>query len=478
MRRLNMVLACLVMVALLAAVMPIGAQGGDSFPDGADDAIILYPDVIQDAPASGTTQQRYILLAKTGNILSVTAIMAEPGLIARMELVDANGVALLEAGPDPAAPDTILLNYTVTADGWYFVNVNLSVATAQPSAYTLKLTGTTPEIYGVLGLDAPPPVPNAHLITSTAQVGGELGANAIAFVIALAEGDGLTLSAQGPSNPRLRFTPFEGGAPGQTIIAEAPQAGGAAIYSFTSPAAQWVRVDVEPAQPGAFSLAVALPRASGTVADVGAAGVTLGATCNGLPARFAVGDMLVVSPEGDDLLILQDYTNPQTALATALRGDTLEVIDPPVCHTSAMGEDAWFWYVYSYNDDTQGWVQEGVVGEYWVCALDNPACNLVTVCAAESAGFAVGDTVVVSLTGDDLQIVRYPGAADQVIALASWKDQLEVLAEPVCYYSAWHGGGLWYWQIYSAVDDTVGWVVEGVDDEIWLCPAANPECDQ
>jgi hypothetical protein len=205
------------------------------------------------------------------------------------------------------------------------------------------------------------------LITSTAQVGGELGANAISYVIPLAEGDGLTLSAQGPSNPRLRFTTFEGGAPGQTIIAEAPQAGGAAIYSFTSTALQWVRVDVEPTQPGAFSLAVALPRATGTVADIGAAGVTLGETCNGLPARFAVGDTIVVSPEGDDLLILQDYANPQTALATALRGDTFEVIDPPVCHTSAMGEDAWFWYVYSFNDDTQGCIQEGVVGEYWVC---------------------------------------------------------------------------------------------------------------
>ncbi|MCD4685542.1 MAG: hypothetical protein K8S97_06370 [Anaerolineae bacterium] len=473
-----MLLACLLVLTLLVAVAPIAAQGGDSFPDGAGDAIILYPDVIQDAPASGMTQQRYILLAKTGNILSVTATMAEPGLIARVELADASGVALLEAGPDAAAPNTVLLSYPVVADGWYFVNVNLAVATAQPSAYTMKLTGTTPEIYGVLGLDAPPPVPNAHLITSTAQVGGELGTTAMSYMIPLAEGDGLTLSAQGPSNPRLRFTQFEGGTPAQSIIAEAPQAGGAAIYSFTSTAAQWVRVDVEPAQPGAFSLAVAMPRASGTVADVGAASVSLGESCNGVPARFVVGEMIIVSPEGDNLLLLQDYTDPSTSVALAVRGDIFEILDPPVCHTTPYGEDSWFWEVFSFDDSISGWVQDGLAGEYWICAQNNPACNQATVCAAESAGFAVGDTVIVSQTGDNLQIARYAGATDQVIALAVWNDELEVLAEPVCYYSAWHGGGLWYWQIYSTVDDTVGWVVEGVDDEIWLCPAANPTCDQ
>ena len=95
-----------------------------------------------------------------------------------------------------------------------------------------------------------------------------------------------------------------------------------------------------------------------------------------------------------------------------------------------------------------------------------------------AAPFRVGDKIVVSETGDNLQIVRYAGAIDQVIALAVWRDELEVLGGPVCFDSAALGMGLWYWNVFSPADNLSGWVVQGTDQETWLCPVSNPTCDK
>lgn len=491
MQKLKGFVACVLVMALLGSVQLSAAQeGGQPFPPNAEDAYVLFPDVIQDAAASaGALQQRYILLARQGNILSVTAAMGAPGLITRMELYDANGVVLVEQAADPAST-SFLLSYEVAADGWYFVNVSLSGPVAEPGQYTLALTGTTRAIYDMFGAGAPPPVSGAHLIISTAQVMGTLNADAISYLLPLDDGDALTLSAQGASAPRLRVTQYDNGAAVQTIVAEAPEAGSPARYNTTAAGAQWLRVDVEPTQAGDFVLDVTHPRASGMVQDLGdmasapttgpSAGPT-GEMCGDVPMRFAVGDVIIVSPEGDNLLLLQDYQGANPAsVAMAGTGDLLEVMQPGVCYSSPAygGQELLYWYVYSESDNASGWIVDSLGGERWVCPQDDPICNQVAQCDTAPAAFNIGDTIVVSQTGDDLQIIRTPSAPREVMALASWKDELQVLGGPVCYHSLQLGKGLWYWHIFSETDNAEGWVVEGIDDQIWVCPLANPTCDQ
>jgi hypothetical protein len=486
MRRINVVFAGLLVITLLISTqISLAQDGGVPLPEDAGDAYVLFPDLILDAPLSaGALQQRYILLARSGNILSVTATASEPGLIARIELDDVTGAVLAEQAAD-AASDSVVLSYEVMAEGWYYVNVSLASAPSDTSAYTLELTGTTRAVYDLLAAGAPPAVSGAHIIVSTAQVTGELEAAPTAYLIPLAASDTLSLMAEGTSQPRLRFTQYEDGNAAQTVVAEPAEAGAAVNYSFVSDQDQWVRVEVEPTQAGAFVLDVTHPRASGMAMDLGAEGGMAaaggsGELCGGVPARFAVGDVIVVSQEGDNLLLLSDYTggNDQS-LGLLVQGNLLEVLDPPVCYFSQlMQQDTWFWYVYSTKHDLNGWVPDGFEDERWVCAQDDPACNQAASCDMEPYAFNVGDRIIVSQTGDDLQIARVPGPTNQIIALASWNDELDVLDGPVCYYSDWHAGGLWYWKIFSETDNTEGWVVQGTPDEVWLCPISDPTCDQ
>ena len=491
MQRRNMFLVGLLILVLAVPVGFSAAQdGGTGFPADADDAYVLFPDVVVDAPANvSTLQQQYILLAKAGNILSVTATMSAPGVISRVELYDANGMVLAEGTADAAAPTTVVVNYEAVAEGWYYVNVSLGGPLSATNFYSLALTGTTRAAYDLLGLDAPPSIPGAHLVAGTAQINGALEANPLPFIFPLASGDSLAVSAQGTSQPRLRITTFDdAGAAAQTLIAEAPDAASPASYSYASDKAQWVRVDVEPSVAGDFALSVTLPRASGMVSDLSGASIDMGVStstgasgelCGGVPARFAVGDTIIVSPEGDNLLLLQDYLNPNTSVALVVAGDLLEVLSPPVCHFAvAYDEDVWFWEVFSFDDEISGWVQDGITDERWICPQSDPNCNLSTTCDLPHADAGIGDTLVVSQTGDNLQLMRYAGANEQVLGLLVWNDTLEVLAEPVCYYSAWHGGGLWYWNVYSPKHEFNGWVVDGTSDETWVCPSSNPTCDQ
>lgn len=488
-QRTMLLVGLLVVVLLIPAGFSAAQGGGVPFPADAGDAYVLFPDVSVDAPANAATlQQRYVLLARAGNILSVTATMSNPGLITRLELYDASGAVLGQGVPDAAAPTSVSVSYEAMAEGWYYVNVSLAAPLSESAFYSLALTGTTRAVYDVLGLAAPPAVPGAHLVIGTAQVNGMLEAAPLPFLFPLAVGDAFAVTAQGASQPRLRITTFDdAGAPAQTLIAEAPQAGSPVSYSYTSDKAQWLRIDIEPGLPGLFALTVTMPRASGMVADLGDASVSAGPAggsgelCGGVPARFAIGDVIIVSQEGDNLMLLRDYTDAiNSSIGLLVQGNVLEVLDLPVCYSQPFyGEDIWFWEVYSYRHDMNGWVADGLSTERWVCPQNNPACNQEAVtCDLPHADVGVGDMLVVSQTGDNLQIAQYPGATDAILGLASWNDKLEVLAEPVCYYSDWHGSGLWFWNVFSETDNMAGWVVDGTTDETWVCPADNPTCDQ
>ena len=102
-----------------------------------------------------------------------------------------------------------------------------------------------------------------------------------------------------------------------------------------------------------------------------------GKECDGVPARFQIGERVVVSQKGDALRIL---TTPgggaRQALGQASWGNELVIDGDPYCHyVSGAGRDIWFWYVYSPRHNAYGWVQEYAPDERWICPVTNPTCD-------------------------------------------------------------------------------------------------------
>lgn len=502
MKRQKVFLACLLILALISSTGITAAQGGvPALPASSTNAILLFPEVIQDGTAAAGGQQQYTLLAASGDVLVVTARMSAAGLITGLQLTDASGNALVQQAASSAAPTAITLTYQATAEGWY----NLAVTFGQAAGpYTLALTGTTTGIFSVFKAGPPPAVAKAHLVAYTAQITGSLETEAVPYLIPVDAGDKVGFTFQGTSQPSLKLVTFDASGAQVQAGTLGPQQSGTA---FTSDKAQWVEVDVVPAQAGTFDLSISHPRASGAAQAyfAGATGLTLvpgggnqptqpaggyqatpagGQTtaanlCGGVPARFKVGDVIVVSQKGDNLDILTDYTgNFKDAIELASKGDQLEIQKDPVCYSSPyLKQDVWFWNVYSYTDKVYGWVADGQGADRWVCAANDPACDQSVPCPTPPVQFLANDMIVVSQKGDNLQLLRYPGT-DQALGLAVWKQQLKVIGGPACYFSVFYQAPIIYWNVFSEKDGMAGWVADGAASERWVCPVSNPTCDK
>ena len=104
-------------------------------------------------------------------------------------------------------------------------------------------------------------------------------------------------------------------------------------------------------------------------------GGSLGELCGGVPQRFSVGDIVVVSSLGDNLLILTE-AGGNKAIVLAVTGDQLEIRGEPVCsRLGAYNQNTWYWKVYSYADKVPGWVADGPVSQRWICPVSNPNCD-------------------------------------------------------------------------------------------------------
>jgi hypothetical protein len=490
----------LVLTLLIANGLTTAQDGVPAVPANAAQAILLFPDLIQDGEVSALVgQQSYTLLAANEDVIVITALMSAPGLITAMQLSDPAGNVLIQQEANSAAPSAITLTYQATTEGWYLLDLTFG-AVAEETTYTLALSGTTPTVFDLFKAGEPPAVAKAHLIAATVHVSGALDTEPAAFLIPLDVNDQVTLGFQGTSQPSLNLVTFDAsGAPVQAGTLTPQQSGTA----FTSDKAQWVQVNVVPAQAGTFGLDIGLPRASGAAQNFFAAstGLTLvpageqptaapqtpaettsqpaGELCGGVPARYKVGDVIVVSQLGDNLQILTDYTGGTAqTLELASRGDQLEILDAPVCYTSPwLGQDVWFWNVFSYTDNVSGWVAGGVTNEKWLCPQGDPLCDQAVVCPAVPVQFQPNDVIVVSQKGDNLQVLRYPGT-EEAMSLATWKQSLTVLGGPACYYSVYYQEPLIYWNITNPADGMTGWVVDSAGGQRWVCPASNPTCDQ
>jgi uncharacterized protein YgiM (DUF1202 family) len=100
-------------------------------------------------------------------------------------------------------------------------------------------------------------------------------------------------------------------------------------------------------------------------------------TCNGVPARFQVGETVVVSELGDALRLMTDYRlGARGAIDQLNWGDQARIERPPACeHSTLYSQEVWYWYVYSPRHNAYGWVQDGLQFERWLCPLSNPTCD-------------------------------------------------------------------------------------------------------
>lgn len=90
--------------------------------------------------------------------------------------------------------------------------------------------------------------------------------------------------------------------------------------------------------------------------------------------------------------------------------------------------------------------------------------------------YILGDVVVVDFSADSaLNILSLPRTGEyeiEVRALAYDGYVLRLLAGPIC--GQWEGQTVRYWRVH--VNGIEGWIGEGVGDDLWLCPATNPDC--
>jgi len=100
-------------------------------------------------------------------------------------------------------------------------------------------------------------------------------------------------------------------------------------------------------------------------------------TCNGIPARFAYGDTVIVSEVGDALRLMSDYTIGSSGwIGQLYKGNQARIESDPICaYSERMRQDVWYWYVFSFRHDKYGWIQDGTVYERWICPLSNPTCD-------------------------------------------------------------------------------------------------------
>ncbi|MFC1959499.1 hypothetical protein ACFLYO_02205 [Chloroflexota bacterium] len=93
-------------------------------------------------------------------------------------------------------------------------------------------------------------------------------------------------------------------------------------------------------------------------------------------------------------------------------------------------------------------------------------------CAGNITQFKPGDTAIVDFNANGaLRVLRnYQGGASETLLQAYDNHVFDLLEGPICFNDRW------YWNAFHHQSGINGWIAEGLGDDRFLCPQANPEC--
>lgn len=172
--------------------------------------------------------------------------------------------------------------------------------------------------------------------------------------------------------------------------------------------------------------------------------------CPEADSGLAIGDIATVNDADSSPLPLRRSPRLDASVLVNIPVRTeLEILDGPRCN------DGWGWWKVEYHGRI-GWVGEvGPEGLYNLLppADSNSCLNL------ETHPVEIGDRARVT-PGLSNRIRTEPDLESEEIGLARPGRVFRVLDGPVC------ADGFWWWQI--SYRGTVGWTVEGNEDEFWI----------
>ncbi len=370
---------------------------------------VLFPQALYSGEIAANDNALYVLLAQAGDEIHIRLTRTSGSLVPYLELYD----HLDAPSPIKAVPATDLsgrtaeLRYPVQARAWYYITVSNDPATGQAFAgtYNLLLTGTTFDIYPILGYgDIPLLKPDDRVLLHQRHIPGAGGR----FYLPLTAGERLAFDS--PGNAAFELYDAAG-----TLLAR-----GSEILDYVSQTAGWIRLDVSSPLPtqGADITGVventpvatlgrvlhdfltltptmtSTPTATFTPTPTASNTPTATATrtptptstptptidpnlCNGLPLLHSLGDTVVVDfnlrgPSSALGLTVDLYASVRRTIAQAYDNQRLKIVDGPVCFAG----QRWFWQVYLQSANAYGWVPEtDERGDPFLCSLEHPECR-------------------------------------------------------------------------------------------------------
>ncbi len=194
--------------------------------------------------------------------------------------------------------------------------------------------------------------------------------------------------------------------------------------------------------------------------------------------RLAIGQRATIFTTAGSTLNMRESPGTDARIVNRLHSGLVVI----VLNGPAFG-DGYTWWEIESPDGPRGWVAEWIDGYQMLLPGVPPTPSAPPqvsgpTCGGKVARFSIGETVVVSLRGDDLRILRSYNDPLSGLAMAVTDDRLRIEQGPACSYSPRYQQDVIYWYVYSYTDNVYGWVADGITNEQWLCPLSNPACDR
>jgi hypothetical protein len=382
MRQKGLPIGFILLVLISLSLSKLSAQGGlPPLPLDTDGAVVMFPDAVQSgAITANSATIRYIFLAREGDAIRITMQRSEGDLNPFLRLTSEDGTEIDSRGADLSGRNSVL-QYTIPADGWYYLEAGREGETQGDSTglYTLTLTGTDHSIYELLPAGAPPTSTNAMEILLSANATLEPSQQ---YLVPLADGETLRVAA----NAAITLYDAEG-----TVVAESANS----ELTYTTVDADWLvlsvdsptTAEIETSSSGLFvamvlnELVTITPSITPTFTLTPTLTLTPTVTltpiptippttvvCNRfLPLRLNVGmqaRIIDVTPGDTAKSVRPQPSSPQVIHWLAV-GTVLTVLDGPECSIAQRdGQGVAWWRIQA--GDVVGWTSEGKGDMYYL----------------------------------------------------------------------------------------------------------------